>query len=47
MTRPAKLSATFVDKVRIPGRYGDGHGCHGLSLLVKSTAIGRISRSWT
>ena len=45
--RPKKLSATFVDKVRTPGRYGDGRGGHGLSLLVKSTASGRISRSWS
>ena len=45
--RPKKLSATFVDKIRIPGRYGDGRGGYGLSLLVKSTANGRISRSWT
>ena len=45
--RPTKLSATFVDKVRTPGRYGDGRGGYGLSLLVKTTASGRISRSWT
>ena len=45
--RPTKLSATFVDKIRIPGRYGDGRGGNGLSLLVKTTASGRISRSWT
>ena len=45
--RPKKLSATFVDKIRIPGCYGDGRGGYGLSLLVKSTANGRISRSWT
>ena len=34
-------------KVRTPGRYGDGRGGYGLSLLVKTTASGRISRSWT
>ena len=28
------------------GRYGDGRGGHGLSLLVKSTTTGRISRTW-
>ncbi len=47
MIRPNKLSATFVAKVRSPGRYGDGRGGNGLSLLVKTTASGRISRSWT
>ena len=45
--RPTKLSATFVAKVKTPGRYGDGRGGYGLSLLVKTTASGRISRSWT
>ena len=47
MTRPNKLYVTFVDRVRDPGRYGDGRGGYGLSLLVKTTANGRISRSWT
>ena len=28
------------------GRYGDGRGGHGLSLLVKFTTTGRISRTW-
>ncbi len=29
-----------------PGRYGDGRGGHGLSLLVKQTANGRWSKTW-
>ena len=29
-----------------PGRYGDGRGGHGLSLLVKETANGRWSKTW-
>ena len=29
-----------------PRRYGDGRGGHGLSLLVKSTTTGRVSRTW-
>ena len=45
--RPTKLSGTFVARVRTPVRYGDGRGGNGLSLLVKTTASGRISRSWT
>ena len=45
--RPAKLSATFVKNVSIPGRYGDGRGGHGLSLLVKPMANGRLSKSWS
>ena len=47
MKRPATLSATFVRTVRQPGRYGDGRGGHGLSLLVKPTKIeGRLSKTW-
>ena len=46
--RPATLSATFVEKVREPGRYGDGRGGHGLSLLVKPTNIERrLSKTWS
>ena len=34
MRRPTRLSASFVRTVKQPGRYGDGYGGHGLSLLV-------------
>ena len=30
-----------------PGRYGDGRGGHGLSLLVKPMANGRWSKTWS
>ena len=46
MTRPKKLTATFVRTVTAPGRYGDGYGSFGLSLLVKPTAAGRLSKTW-
>ncbi|MDE0005002.1 MAG: tyrosine-type recombinase/integrase, partial [Rhodospirillaceae bacterium] len=39
-------SATFVNTVNVPGRYGDGRGGHGLSLLVKRASIGGFSKSW-
>ena len=45
--RPATLSAAFVKTVTEPGRYGDGRGSHGLSLLVKPMRNGRTSRSWS
>ena len=45
--RPAKLSPTFVKNVNKPGRYGDGHGGHGLSLLVKRMKNGRPSKTWS
>ena len=42
------LSAAFVRTIRRPGRYGDGRGGHGLSLLVKPTKIeGRLSKTWS
>ena len=47
MTRPKQLSAAFVKTVKRPGRYGDGRGGHGLSLLVKPTTTGRLSKTWT
>lgn len=48
MRRPQTLSATFVKTVRLPGRYGDGRGGYGLTLLVKPTKIaGRLSKTWS
>ena len=32
---PQRLSAFFVKNVNVTGRYGDGRGGHGLSLIVK------------
>ena len=42
-----KLSAAFVKTVKRPGRYGDGRGGFGLSLLVKPTTTGRLSKTWS
>ncbi|MDE0422011.1 MAG: DUF4102 domain-containing protein [Gammaproteobacteria bacterium] len=47
MERPRRLSVVFVRSLKVPGRYGDGRGGHGLSLLVKRTRAGRISKSWS
>ena len=48
MKRPATLTARFVETVNKPGRYGDGRGGHGLSLLVKPMlSTGRLSKSWS
>ena len=44
--RPYRLSARFVATVREPGRYGDGRGSGGLSLLVKRSARGQLAKSW-
>lgn len=47
MKRPKTLTAAFVKSVCVSGRYGDGRGSHGLSLLVKPTANGRWSKSFS
>ena len=47
MNRPNMLSATFVKTVKTPGRYGDGRGGLGLSLLVRTAARGHITKCWT
>ena len=45
-SRPKVLTAAFVRTINRAGRYGDGRGGHGLSLLVKPTANGRWSKTW-
>ena len=47
MERPRRLSAAFVQTVTTPGRFGDGRGGLGLSMLVKDTTSGRLSKSWS
>ena len=45
--KPKKLNPSFVEHIAKPGRYGDGRGGHGLSLLVKPTQeLGRWSKTW-
>ena len=42
-----RLTATFVDEVKKPGTYGDGgHGSHGLTLRVRKSKGGRVTKSW-
>lgn len=41
------LTAAFVKTINRAGRYGDGWGGHGLSLLVKSGSTGRWTKSWS
>ena len=43
--RPYRLTAAFIETVAKAGRYGDGHGGNGLSLLVKESNKGG-SKSW-
>ena len=46
MAHSGRLSAAFVTTVSASGRYGDGRGGFGLSLLVKPTNTDRVSKSW-
>ena len=46
MERPNRLNQSFVDRVSQQGRYGDGRGSFGLSLLVKETKSGRLSKTY-
>ncbi|MXY17349.1 MAG: site-specific integrase [Gammaproteobacteria bacterium] len=45
--RPTMLSATFVKTVNVPGRYGDGRGGLGLSLLVRPGSRSHLAKCWT
>ena len=45
-SRSKVLSAAFVRTVTKPGRYGDGRGGYGLTLLVKPMVNGRVSKTW-
>ena len=45
MKRPYRLSAKFVEGVKEPGRYGDGRGGNGLSMLVKEGRE-QVLKSW-
>ena len=46
-TRPKRLTAAFVKRITTPGRYGDGWGGYGLSLLVKPAKRGGLSKTWS
>ena len=46
MERPKRLSQAFIKGVKQPGRYGDGRGSHGLSLVVRTSADGGLSKSF-
>ena len=41
-----RLCATFVRTVNVPGRYRDGYGGLGLSLLVTPRKSGGLSKTW-
>ena len=40
------LTATGVKALKVPGRYGDGRGGHGLYLRVRRRTNGRLAKAW-
>ena len=44
-THSVRLCATFVRTVNVPGRYGDGYGGLGLSLVVTPRKSGGLSKT--
>ena len=46
-TKSARLTHTFIKSVTKEGRYGDGRGGFGLSVLVRKTQNGGWSKTWS
>ena len=46
-TRPVRLTYKIVKSLTRPGRYGEGRGSLGLTLLVKPTKKDEMSRTWS
>ena len=44
MSRPKRLSESFIERVAVPGVYGDGRGGHGLQLRVFRTEAGHVTK---
>ena len=44
--RPFRLSTVYVKGLTEPGRYSDGPGAYGLSLLVRRTAWGGLTKNF-
>ena len=47
MQLQGRLSKTFLDRIDEPGRYSDGPGRFGLSVLVKVRKDGKLGRYFT
>ena len=44
--RPSRLTHRFIKRAE-PGRYGDGRGGNGLSVLITQRPSGRVTRTWS
>ena len=44
--RPPRLTEAFIRSIKEPGKHGDGHGGHGLTLVVRDRAGGGLRFIW-
>ena len=45
-TSPGRLTETFIRSIKEPCKHGDGHGGHGLTLVVRDRAGGGLRSFW-
>ena len=45
-TSTGRLTEAFIRSITEPGKHGDGHGSHGLTLVVRDKAGGGLRRFW-
>ena len=44
--RPPRLTNTYIQSLKEPCKRGDGHGSHGLTIVVRERAGGGLRRFW-
>ena len=44
--RPPRLTEAFIRSIKVPCKRGDGHGSHGLTLVVRDRAGGGLRFIW-
>ena len=45
--KPPRLTTAFIKSIDRPGRWGDGRGGNGLSIVAYANAGGGINRAWS
>lgn len=45
--KPPRLTAAYIKTIDRPGRWGDGHGGNGLSIIAYANAAGGLNMSWS
>ena len=44
--RSPRLTDAFIRAIKVPCKHGDGHGGHGLTIVVRNRAGGGLRRFW-